>query len=163
MAVGSDMRQIMALAVLMAIIVALSGYSSVPETGDFTFQIPEGYELSDVTEKSCTILNSQGAAVGGINLTGLRVGELRGDRQALYQYLNQVADDYSFFSWRGGDWFHPTKFMTLTVTDPETKQTQQFYRLFFVKDSGVYEMWFDLSQIERDAITPFYPIAEAKE
>ncbi len=52
---------------------------------------------------------------------------------------------------------------SLTVTDPDTQQKQEYYRVFFVRKSGVYDMWFDLAQIDRDTVSEFFPIAEAKE
>lgn len=151
--------------VLLALLTAalLFGCAAPPEVGDFTFDLPEGFRMAQITEASCTIVNSQDTQVGGINLTPLRVKDLRGDRDALYQYLNQVAWGCEFFSWKGGDRSHPVKYMTLYVTDPETQQKQEFYRLFFVRKSGVYDMWFDLAKIDRETVSEFYPIAEAKE
>ena len=53
--------------------------------------------------------------------------------------------------------------MSMTVTDPDTQQKQEYYRVFFVRKSGVYDMWFDLAKIDRDAVSKFFPIAEVKE
>ena len=53
--------------------------------------------------------------------------------------------------------------MNMTVTDPDTQQKQEYYRVFFVRKSGVYDMWFDLSLIEFDTVSEFFPIAEVKE
>ena len=157
------MRRIALTAFVLLAAVILFGCSTPPEVGDFSFELPDGFSITDVTEKGCTIVNSENIQVGGINLTPLRVKDLRGDRDALYQYLNEVAWGCEFFSWKGGDRSHPVKYMTLSVTDPDTQQKQEYYRLFFVRKSGVYDMWFDLARIDRDTVSAFYPIAEAKE
>lgn len=158
------MRRI-ALAIFTLLTAAmLYGCSAPPEIGDFSFDLPEGYQLSDVTEKSCAIVNGEKISVGGINYTGLRAKDIRdGGSVAFGRYLNDVAWGCEYFSWNGGDRSHPLQYMSLTVTNPETQQKQEYYRVFFVKDSGVYDMWFDLAQIDRDTISEFFPIAEAKE
>lgn len=160
---GIVMRRICLAIFALVVTTALFGCSAAPEVGDFSIPVPEGFQIAEIKEKSCTIVNSESIQVGGINLTPLRVKDLRGDRDALYQYLNEVAWGCEFFSWKGGDRSHPVKYMTLYVTDPDTQQKQEYYRLFFVRKSGVYDMWFDLSLIGRDTVSEFFPIAEAKE
>lgn len=142
----------------------LLGCSAPPEIGDFSFDLPEGYRISDVSEKSCVIVHTDHVPVGGINLTGLRVKDIRNNgTDTFYRYLNDVAYGCEFFSWHGGDRTHPLQYLNLTVMNPETQQKQEYYRIFFVKASGVYDMWFDLAQIDRDTVSEFFPIAEAKE
>lgn len=157
------MRRITLVMLALLAAVILFGCSAPPEVGDFSFDLPEGYRITDVTEKSCTIVNEEKVQVGGINLTGLRAKDIwKSGSDDFGRYLNDVAWGCEFFSWQGGDRSHPLQYMSLTVTDPDTQQKQEYYRVFFVKASGVYDMWFDLEQIDRDAISDFFFIAEAK-
>ena len=77
----------------------LFGCSAPPEVGDFTFDLPEGFSMADITEKSCTIVNSENIQVGGINLTGLRAKDIRKSGSDDFgRYLNDVAWGCEFFS-----------------------------------------------------------------
>ena len=151
------------LALLAAVLLLISGCSALPEVGDFSFSVPAEYHISHVTDRSCAIVNGENIPVGGVNLTDLLAKDIRKGSDELFRYLNEVAWGCEFFSWHGGDRSHPLQYMSLTVTDPETQQKQEFYRVFFTKDSGVYDMWFDLSLIDQEEISAFLPIAEAKE
>lgn len=161
---GTIMRRISLVMFALLTAMTLFGGSTPPEVGDFTFDLPEGFSMADITEKSCTIVNSENIQVGGINLTGLRAKDIRKSGSDDFgRYLNDVAWGCEFFSWNGGDRSHPLQYMSMTVTDPDTQQKQEYYRVFFVRKSGVYDMWFDLAQIHRDTVSEFFPIAEAKE
>ena len=48
------------------------------------------------------------------------------------------------------------------VTDPDTQERAEYQRVLFVKDSSVYDMWFNKALIGEDMISAFYSIAEAK-
>lgn len=151
------------IALPILLLLLLCGCSTPPEVGDFSFTPPQGYRIVDVTEKTCTIVNEEDIPVGGVNLTQLRARDIRKDSDDLFRYLNQVAWGCEFFSWHGGDRQHPVQYMNLTITDPETQEKQEYYRVFFVKDSGVYDLWFNLSRIDREQVSAFLPMAEAQE
>lgn len=158
------MRRIFLAVLALLAAITLLGCSAPPENGDFSFDLPEGYRIEDVTQKSCVIVNDEKTSVGGINYTGLRAKDIRESESVAFgRYLNDVAWGCEYFSWHGGDRGHPLQYMSMTITDPETQQKREFYRVFFVKASGVYDMWFDLARIDRDAVSEFFPIAEAKE
>lgn len=158
------MRRIVFACVALLLAVGLFGCDSPPEIGDFTFELPEGYRISEVTEKSCTIVNDQDVPVGGIIYTGLRAKDIRDSESVAFGcYLNEAAYGCEYFSWHGGDRSHPLQYMNMSVTNPDTQEKQNYYRVFFVKDSGVYDMWFDLSVMDEDSVSAFFPIAEAKD
>lgn len=132
-----------------------------PEKGDFACDLPEGFTLSDVTDKDCAILDSDGVVVGGIILTDLKVKDLRDpDSVALPQYLETIGEGSEYFSWTGGNRKHPTQYLTQSFTDPNTQEKREYYRIFSVKDAGVYDMWFDLAKIDEDTASRFSPIGE---
>lgn len=153
------------LASVIAILcVLISGcQAQPPEKGDFTCDLPKGFTISDVTDKDCAILNSDGVVVGGMILTDLRVKALTDeDSVALPQYLEAIAEGSEYFAWKDGDKNHPIRYMNHYFTDPNTQERKEYDRVFFVKDAGVYDMWFDMERIDEDTISGFLPIAETK-
>jgi len=152
--------------VLMMILlsVAMCGCHSDSSTkGDFTFDLPDGFTISDVTDQHCVIEDSSGTAVGGFVLTDLQAKDLReSNSSALGRYLNNVAWGCEFLSWHAGDYWHPIQLVSLSVTDPDTQERAEYERVLFVKDSSVYDMWFNKALIDEDMISAFYSIAEAK-
>lgn len=151
------------IALLSVILSGCHGEESAPEKGDFSYDLPEGFTISDVTEKDCAIVDSDGVTVGGMILTDLKAKDLTdADSVAMPQYLEKIAEGSEYFSWTGGDAQHPVHYLTQYFTDPKTQVKREYYRIFFVKDSGVYDLWFDLERVDENAISGFLPIAETK-
>lgn len=159
-------KLILAVTIVAALLGGLgAGYwliSAPPQKGDFSFELPAGYQVTEVTDTSCSIIDADGTAVGGIRLTGLRPRDIRSMNTKADAYLNEVAYGCEYLSWRGGSFLHPIQQMTVYVTDPETQEKQEFSRYLFVKDFGVYDLWFDCSLISPEAISEFELIVEAK-
>ncbi len=157
---------VLAISITVVLLGALlAGYyflSAPPQKGDFSFALPPGYRYDQVTDTSCSIIDADGTAVGGIRLTGLRPRDIRSMNTKADAYLNEVAYGCEYLSWRGGSFLHPIQQMTVYVTDPETQEKQEFSRYLFVKDFGVYDLWFDCSLISPEAISEFEPFVEAK-
>lgn len=80
---------------LLILLSGCSGGKTAPPRGDFAFDLPEGYSVSDVTDESCSIVREQdGVAVGGIEATGLKPGDLKKrviDEDAAEQF-HSIAD-----------------------------------------------------------------------
>jgi len=153
------MRKIYPVLMLLLVLLVGCGKETIPERGDFSFTLPQGYSISQVTDISCTILDPEGAAVGGINLTDIRPSELKNKRStALPRYLNETAEGCEFFSWVGDDPQNPVHYVSQYVTDAQTGEKLEFYRLLFVKNGGVYDLWLDLSAILDTSV--FHAVAE---
>lgn len=142
--------------------VLMCGCQSKPVLkGDFRFDLPEGFAVSDVTDESCSITDDSGAAVGGILLTDLKAKDLQSsDSGVLSQYFNRVAWGCEYISMQGGDNGHPIQLVNMNVTNPDTQKTAAYQRILFVKDSAVYDMWFDLSLIDEETVAAFGSVAE---
>lgn len=150
------------LAVLM-LTLALSGCGSrekVPQVGDFSFELPEGFTISDVTDMTCTVLDGEGTVVSTIRLTDITPSQLWDDDGALPRYLNKVAYGCEYFGWKGGDEAHPLHYITLYFSDPNTLQRREGYRVLFVKDGGVYDMWLDREKLDAQTVAAFEAVAE---
>ena len=160
-------KLILAVTIVAALLGGLvAGYwliSAPPQKGDFSFELPAGYQVTEVTDTSCSIIDADGTAVGGIRLTGLRPRDIRSPSSRAFDvYMDEVAYACEYFSWLGGSFFHPHQHMGMYVTDPETQEKQEYYRYLFVKDFGVYDLWFDRSLISSEAISEFELIVDAK-
>ena len=57
----------------------------VPDKGDFTFKVPKGYIISDITDSNCSIYEAEKSKmVGGIEITETK--GLKGRKQ--FKYLS---------------------------------------------------------------------------
>mgnify|MGYP006956041341 CR=1 FL=1 len=58
---------------LLVILTGCSGKAVEAKQADFSFNTPEGYSLSDVTDESCNIVSDEdGTVIGGITVTSLK-------------------------------------------------------------------------------------------
>ena len=158
------MRKANLVLVFLVLAMVISGCGSreeIPEVGDFSFELPEGFTISDVTDTSCTVLDAEGAVVSTIRLTDITPSQLWDDDDgALPRYFNKVAYGCEYFGWKGGDEAHPLHYITLYFSDPNTLERREGYRVLFVKDGGVYDMWLDREKLDEDTITAFEAVAE---
>jgi len=141
--------------VTLLIAAVMAGYGAYPSSpsepaaavnaaeSSFDFSLPEGYQIADITDKSCSIIDANGTTVGGFVLTGLTAGSVRNMDRDMDVYLSNIDESYEYFSWSGGDFQHPTQDLSLNITIPGREEKKVYSRIFFVKDSGVYDMWFD--------------------
>ena len=158
------MRRAKWIFVFLVLALAVSGCGSrekVPEVGDFSFELPEGFTISDVTDMSCTVLDGEGTVVSTIRLTDITPSQLwDDDDSALPRYLNKVAYGCEFFGWKDGDEAHTLHYITLYFSDPNTLERRESYRVLFVKDGGVFDMWLDREKLDADTVTAFEAVAE---
>ena len=110
------MRKARWILVFLILALAVSGCGSreaVPEAGNFSFELPEGFTISDVTDMTCTVRDGEGTVVSTIRLTDITPSQLWDDDDALPRYLNKVAYGCEYFGWKGGDEAHPLHYITL--------------------------------------------------
>ena len=146
---------------ILAILLALSclfvfvgcGKADVPAitTGDFSMVLPEGYTITDISDTECTIVKD-GNAVGGIILTQLTEKNME---EKLPLHLDTITGTEvinEYFSWNAESDGSPIKLVSHYITDPNTNVREEYYRIIFIKDGGVYDMWFDLKLVGLDEI-----------
>ena len=63
----------------------------VPDKGDFTFKVPKGYIISDITDSNCSIYEAEKSKmVGGIEITKLKLKDLKDENSSnIFRYLRQ--------------------------------------------------------------------------
>lgn len=154
-------NMILAILMLALVITGCGAREQVPQVGDFSFELPDGFTISNVTDTSCAVLDAEGTVVSTIRLTDITPSQLWDDDDAaLPRYLNKVAYGCEYFGWKGGDEAHPLHYITLYFNDPNTLERREGYRVLFVKDGGVYDMWLDREKLDADTITAFEAVAE---
>lgn len=142
--------------VLLAFAVSGCNAGASESAGEFEFNLPEGFAVSDVGEESCTIINSDGVAVGGFARTDLEMKDLKKfEGSKLPQYLYAVHEGSEYFSWDGESSWHPTKHVRQFVSVSDSAEPEEYYRIFFERDSCIYDMWFDTALIDEDTIAEF--------
>ena len=125
----------------------------------FEFELPEGFAVSDVVDKSCTIINSDGVAVGGFARTDLEMKDLKKfDGSKLPQYLYAVHEGSEYFSWDGESSWHLTKHVRQFVSVSDSAEPEEYYRVFFERESCIYDMWFNTDLIDEDTIAEFVSV-----
>ena len=160
-------RKIFIPFLLLAVLLLGCGKETIPEKGDFSVSLPEGYSISNVTDKSCDILRSDGALVGGMVLTEIAPEDMKrdSDSPAIPRYLDSVAgleNMSEYFSWLGEEPDYPTLYMDHYITNSETQEKTTYKRVIFVRDGGVYDLWFDLQVMDEEEVPDFYSIVEGE-
>ena len=146
---------------LLVLCLAGCGQEKTAAEGDFSFQLPEGYAIADVTERSCSIVDAGGTAVGGFVLTDMTREDLTDDdSNGVILYLESIAEGSEYFAWKGEDPEHPMRYVTHYAPVPDTQERKTYSRVLFIKGGGVYDMWFDLDVIDGDLVSSFYPAVE---
>lgn len=161
------MRKFYVMIIVLCLVMMISGCKmttsdNTDASANFDFTLPEGFVMEDVTDTACSVVRD-GETVGGFILTDMKVSDLTDSRSAaLLLYLENIAEGTEYFSWEGGDSEHPIQYLSQYFTDSHTQEKREYYRVFFVRDSSVYDMWFDTELIDEDAISEFLPIAGAE-
>ena len=118
--------------------------------------VPSGFEVLGISEKECSIVDSEGENVGGVVITDLSVEDIKdSDSIAFAQYMNKTHEGCEYFSWLGNDAANPAKYVNQYVDIPESSEDKEFYRILFERDSRIYDMWFDCDMIDQTNIEVF--------
>lgn len=129
---------------------------SLSSTDMLAFDIPSGFSISNDSDRECDIIDGNGAAVGGIIVTDLDVNDITDEEGVkLSQYLNSIHEGCEYFSWRGNDAKKPAQYVSEYVNQENAEEAKEYYRVFFERNSCVYDMWFDTDLISEEAIAEF--------
>ena len=118
----------------------------VPEAGDFTFELPEGYSVEDITDFSCTILRDEdAAAVGGIEVTPLTQKALTEDKaKSILLYLQNDFHQTNDVEYITSHWTEGDPMVTVHLRKHSEDGSESMYsHIFFEQDSFVYHLWLD--------------------
>ena len=157
-------KYLLMLLLLALILTGCADQSAVPEAGNLTFDLPEGYSVADKTDMNCSIVRDEDRAeVGGIILTQLTEKNMS---EQMLLHLDSVTGTgviNEYFSWKAESKGTPIMLVSHYMTDPDTMVREEFHRIVFVKEGSVYDMWFDTKLIGVDEIEEiFYPLFDPK-
>ena len=145
------------LALLLVLLTGCSGNAAEAKQADFSFNLPEGYSLSDVTDESCNIVSDEdGAVIGGITVTSLKP-ELLTNEDSTTEIMTYLQNEFhktnnvEFIALYGGK-EKPSVTINLTKIADDTGEKSHFRHIFFEKDAVVYHMWFDLDVVDQAAV-----------
>lgn len=130
----------------------------VPDTGDFSFTLPDGYALTDITAQSCTaIRESDNQTIGGMELTALSKKDLNGkNTENIIHYLLDDFHQTNDVEYLSSHWGKHHKIVIVHLDKPGNDgQEEHFSHIFFEKDSAVYHLWLDLNIVDYDTETQF--------
>ena len=139
------------LALLLVLLAGCSGRAAEVKQADFSFNTPEGYSLSDVTDESCNIVS-----IGGITVTSLKPKLLSNENSTteIMTYLQNEfhkTNNVEFIALYGGK-ENPSVTINLTKIADDTGEKAHFRHIFFEKDAVVYHMWFDLDVVDQPTV-----------
>ena len=142
---------------LLVVLTGCLGKDTEVKQADFSFNLPEGYSLSDVTDESCNIVSDEdGAVIGGITVTSLSP-ELLTNEDSTTEIMTYLQNEFhktnnvefiAFYSGSGS----PFVSINLTKIADDTGEKAHFRHIFFEKDAVVYHMWFDLDVVDQPTV-----------
>ena len=119
--------------------------SSTP-VGDFLFDLPGKYSLTDMTSDRCSLMQDD-LLLGGIVITYLNPDRIADtDNTALRQYLETFAPlplTYEYISMYCDTDDRTYTNITFRVNDPETGSSSNYHHYLFKKDDKCYDLWID--------------------
>lgn len=149
------------IAFILLSVLLLSGCSagaSVPDIGDFSFDLPDGYSIANVTDLDCSIVwDAEGVHVGGIELSELTASDVTGENSDNVMYY--LMD--SFHMTRNIEYIATHWGKTLAVDlekHTEDGDEELYGHYFFEKDQRIYHLWLDRSIVDPDAEQQFKSI-----
>lgn len=151
------MKKLVSFIFVLALVFTFAGcgdeMASVTQ-GDFSFTLPDGYSVKNVTETDCTFFrDADGARVGGAEVTPLRKRNLSNKGiTEIMKYLQEEfhkTNNVEFFSFTG-EGKSPYVSITLQRPDETERYKRHFHHLFFLKDDVVYHVWMDTDVIDEE-------------
>ena len=149
------------IAFLLISVLILTGCStkaSVPNIGDFSFDLPAGYSIANVTDLNCSIVwDEDGVHIGGIELTELTSKDVTGkDSDHVMQYLMDTFHMTKNIEYIATHWGSNQKILAVDLEKHTEDRDEELYgHYFFEKNQQIYHLWLDRSIVDPDAEKQF--------
>lgn len=144
------MKRVILFIVTMFLLAGCGAAEDYEVKPDFSFDLPEGYAISNITDTQCDILQGE-TKIGGIVFTALKPKDIKdtGDKE-FNIYLNSYGPlplicEYISMFWES----HIS--VTMKITDPDTGKIANSQHYVFAKDKAVYDLWLDTDLLNDDA------------
>lgn len=156
------MKKYAALIVLfMFILTGCSDQTVVPEAGDFSFDLPDGYSVANITEQNCSIVRDEdGVIVGGIEVTALKHKDVNGrNSENVILYLQNDFHMTNNIEYTAFHWGKTHKIIEVSLKKhTDDGQEEMFLHYFFEKDPVIYHCWLDTDAVDSEAANQFRAI-----
>jgi len=156
------MKRYLAFALFLMIVMAgCSDKNVVPEVGDFSFDLPDGYSIANVADKNCSIIRADdGAVAGGIEVTALGLKDVTGSKtDNIMLYLQKDFHMTYNVEYIATHWGDENKIVSVNLKKYTDGGKEELYtHIFFQKDSGVYHIWLNKDVAGSEAESQFMAI-----
>lgn len=143
---------------LLTVLLPGCGRRAMPEQGDFSLALPEGYAVSEVTERECAVTRAEdGEKIGGIAVTALGRRDLKDTRTKAAMAILREFHGTGAFEFMASNWGNTHPIITVNLSFSGDGQQQEYYHAFFEKEGIVYHLWLDLSRVEFCDAQEFLP------
>ena len=152
------------LVLILLFMLILSGCSDktiVPAAGDFSFDLPDGYSVTNTTDKNCSIVRDEDeVVVGGIEVTALKCKDVNGSKdENVMLYLQNDFHMTNDIEYIASHWGKTHKIVEVNLKKhTDDGQEKMFLHYFFEKDSGMYHCWIDTDIVDSEAANQFRAI-----
>lgn len=154
-----NLKKVSLIVLLMAILLAIIFGMCLNEDEslkmeDFSFNLPEGYSVVNVTDNNCSIAyGNENTHVGGLEISQMKKSVLstKGTTEIM-TYLQEnfhKTNNVEFAAFVGGE-KRPYVCITLTKIDDVTGEKCKYYHVFFEKNRHVCHAWFDEDVIDQE-------------
>lgn len=145
----------------MLILTGCSDKTVVPEVGDFSFDLPNGYSVANITDKNCSIVRDEdGVVVGGIEVTALKLKDVNGSKgENVMLYLQNDFHMTNDIEYIASHWGKTHKIVEVSLKKhADDGQEEMFLHYFFEKDLGIYHCWLDTDEVDSEVANQFRAI-----
>lgn len=158
------MKKLLILCLLLTVLLCgCAEHPVAPVAGDFTFDLPEGYSIANITDKYCSIVTDMEEAVaGGIEVTVLNVKALTEKHaKKIMQHLQEEFHKTNNVEFITSHWGDDDPIVTVHLRKHEDDGTQRmYYHIFFEEDSRVYHLWVDEDVTGEDNANDFICVTD---
>ena len=155
---GIKMKRLVTAVLLTIFLTGCFGRSSEPDIGDFTFDLPEGYSVSEVADVNCVILrDADSAAVGGVEITGLKRKDVTGRKtDNIMQYLHDQFHMTNNTEYITFHWGKKNKIVAVDLKKyTDDGQEARFTHFFFDRYDLIYHLWLDADAVDSETVDLF--------
>lgn len=130
-------------------------------TPDFTFELPEGYSITQISDTQCDILSGE-VKIGAIVFTTLNPNDIEdtGDNE-LHLYLNSYGPPPLICEHISMLWESHIS-VTMKITDPGTNATENTQHHIYERKKAVYDLWLNTDLVNDEAIEKIVKTAGIK-
>ena len=156
------MRKLIAFVLFATLVLTgCSASNAASGIGDFSFELPAGYSVAEVTDRNCSIVwDAEGVHIGGIELTELTRKDVTGkNSDNVMQYLMDTFHSTRNVEYIAAHWGNTQKILSVSLEKQTDEGEEEPYtHLFFEKEGQIYHIWLDKNIVDSEVEGQFLAI-----